>query len=270
MWSSIETPSLAVARALLWGSFFCIPLAQAMAQNGVGVSFALERSNVTLNEPVRVRLTIENHLKEPISLDLGFKGKENLQFIVTEPGGSIVSPPRVREGGIGRSGVVSVEPDGISEEHILLNEWYQPPQPGPYRIRPKLVDTNLRTQSGISLSNQTLSPPMALRIAPRDPGRLSEVCQGLVEGALTPSDYGQRAESALALSYMLDPVAIPYLGRVAKDPQVGRLAVLGLARIANLEGMERVISGLDPRDPQLEASIRSALNAIRLGAHVAD
>ncbi len=272
MLGSIGALRLTVACALLWGSLWalCYPAPQATAHNGVSVSFALEQSSVTLHEPVEVRLAIHNGLSETISFDLGFNRKANLQFIVNKPGGSTVSPPRVSAAGFGRTGAISVESGGTFKQDVLVNEWYQPPAPGSYRIQLKLLDVNLRTESGTSLSSQALSPLMLLRIGPRNPGRLSEVCQSLAQSTRTSPDREKRDEDALALSYVLDPVAIPYLARLAKDPLLGRLAILGLARIANVKGIEQLISRLGVSDPELEESIRSALNGIKLGASVAD
>ena len=75
----------------------------------------------------------------------------------------------------------------------------------------------------------------------------------------------------LALSYVPDLIAVPFLERVALGSESLRAtAVAGLARIANVQGIDEVISNLKGKDPRLVSEIRTELNMIRLGVRVMD
>lgn len=272
----MTTPMRTLERVLacalfLWSSWVLgITVDRAGAQDGVPFSFTLRKPGVTLHEPVSIDLKVENRLSEKITLDLGVRREANFQFSVTKPDGTEVSPPRLEEGGFGRSGNIWIEPGDTFRQHVLVNKWYQFLEAGTYRIRLRLVDIALKTESGVFLSNQVVSSPMVLQISPADPSRLSAVCESLVQSARTSRGYAKRAEDAVALSYIVDPVAIPHLANLAKTPQLERIGILGLARIANVEGIEPVISKLERKDPELEEAIRSALDCIKQGCHGAD
>jgi hypothetical protein len=258
--------ALVVVGPWLWGLAVCA----TPAEDAVPISFALEKPSVTLHEPVFVELRIENRLAEPVAFELGFQERAHFRFILTEPAGSKVSPPGAWEGGVGATGHISLEAGSAFERKVLVNEWYQFSKAGSYGIQMKVTALALRTASGTLLVNEVLSPHMSLQVDPVDPATLSEVCQSLLESARTSRGYAKRAEAGLALSYILDPVAVPYLAKLAKTPQLEDMGVLGLARVADVEGIEQVVSRLGTEDPELEPSIRRALECIKQGCHMVD
>ena len=270
--TSNRPPRCAVVSALvvvgpwLWG----LAVSAAPTEDAVPITFALEKPSVTLHEPVFVGLTIENRLTEPVTFELGFQERANFRFILTDPAGSRVWPPGVWEGGLGATGHMALKAGSTFKRRVLVNEWYEFSKAGSYGIQIKLTALALRTASGTLLVNEVLSPPMSLQVDPVDPARLSEVCQTLLESARTSRGYAKRAEAGLALSYILDPVAVPYLAKLAKTPQLDDVGVLGLARIAAVEGIEQVVSTLGTGDPELERSIRRALECVRQGCRMAD
>lgn len=254
-----------------------------MVKNEVRFSFALQRPNIILHEPLYLQLTVENGLSEKVTFDLGSNRKANLRLIIIGPGDSTVSISHPMEGGMLALGDVLLEPGATYKQKVLVNEWHQFSKPGPYRIRVKLVNLALKRQSsallsnetlgtlalktasGTLLSNQTLSSPMALEIDPPDSTKLATICQNLLQTALTSPAPAQQAEAAVALSYVQDPVAVPYLVPLAKKPFLKESAFLGLARIADAEGLGRVISKLGTKDPQLEEGIRARLQCVKTG-----
>jgi hypothetical protein len=258
--------TLVVVGAWLWG----LAVSAAPTENAVPVSFALQESSVTVHEPVFVELRIENSLAEQVTFELGFQEKANYHFILTEPGGSTVSPPGLQEGGMGATGHMALKAGSTFERRVLVNEWYQFSKPGRYGIQLQVTALAIRTASGTLIANEASSPPMLLQVDPADPTRLSEVCQNLLESVRTSRGYAKRAEDAVALSYILDPVAVPYLAKLAKTPQLEDVGVLGLARIANAEGIEEVLSNLGTDDPELERSIRNALECLKRGCRFED
>jgi len=253
--------ALVFVGSLLWG----LTDSAARTQDAIPISFALETPGVTLHEPVFVELKIENSLPEQVTFELGFQEKANYHFTLTEPGGSTVTPPGIWEGGFGATGHMALKAGGAFERKVLVNEWYEFKKPGDYGIQIKLTHLALTTASGTLLVSEASSPQMLLRVDPVDPSKLSEVCQALLDAARTSRGFAKRAENALALSYILDPVAVPYLAKLAKMPQLDDVGVAGLARIANVEGIEEVVSGLGAEDPELERSIRNALDCLKRG-----
>jgi len=78
-------------------------------------------------------------------------------------------------------------------------------------------------------------------------------------------------EAGRALSYVNDPVAVPYLRRVLKESFFGKeLAIEGLVRIRNAEAVETLQSSLEIGDSELRAQIKAALYAISKGKPFAD
>lgn len=266
--------------------------ARPVAKNEVRFSFALRKQNIVLHEPLYLQLTVENGLtvqkfglSERVTFNLGSNRKANLQLVINGPGDSTVTASHLREGGLLAIGEVSLEPRATYKQDVLVNEWYQFSKPGRYLIQAKLVNLALKTASatllsnetlstptapGTLLSNQILSTPMALGIDPPDPTRLAGICQSLMQTALTSPSPVQQGEAAAALSYVQDPVAIPYLIPLAKQPLLKETAFLGLARIADAEGLEKVLSKLGTKGPQLEEGIRWAFGCVKVGCPSAD
>jgi len=250
-----------VVGSCLWG----LTIYAAPTESAVPISFALQKPSVTLHEPVSVELTIENSLAEPVTFELGFQEKANYHFTVTAPDGSLVSPQDISEGGFGATGHVSLEAGGKFERKVLVNEWYEFSKAGTYGIRIRITGLTLRTASGTLLGNEVSSQQMVLEVEPADPARLVEVCQNLLESARTSRGYAKQAEAGLALSFILDPVAVPYLVKLAKMRGLDDLSVAGLARIANRAGIDEVISKFGTEDPELEQSVRNALDCLKRG-----
>jgi hypothetical protein len=235
------------------------PACVAVAQDDVPFRFSLDKPSISLREPVFIKLEVENPLAEAISFDLGIHAKARFRLSIAEPAGTMVSPPALEEVGFGRSGNVTVGAGETFHEEILVNEWYQFPEPGTYQVRLKISDLALKTESGALLSNQVVSPPMILQVGPRDPMRLTKLCERLTEQARTSRSYPIRGQSAHTLSYVVDPVAVPYLAKLAGTPLLRRAAVHGLARIAQAEGLESVIAQLRGDARELEPEIEAEL-----------
>lgn len=217
-------------------------------------SFTISQSNVTLHEPVFVNFSVHNKLLESIRLDLGHNRKSNFEFTITEPDGSIISGQHLGEEGFGRVGDISLEPSEEYSQRLLVNEWYQFIEPGNYNIEIRLTKP-LIALSG-ALVEHGSSGTLSLRIHPRDPKRLSLVCQDLYRVAIESSNVEEATEAALALSYVSDPVAISYLEKGLKETiLMWPYAIPGLARIANAEAIEILVSTMKSKDPELGASL---------------
>lgn len=231
-------------------------------QEDIVLSFLLPASYVTLHEPIFIDFSIRNELAEGIEVDLGHNRKSNFDFTITEPDGSITRAPRLSAEGVGRIGRVSLEPKSVYVQRLILNEWYHFTKRGSYKIEGRLSGP-IMTQSGLSVKPNR-SEPLSLQIQPRNPDRLRQICQTLLRLAVESSDGQKAAESAIALSHIRDPAAVPYLEKgIRKGRLVWQYAIPGLGRIANKETIEILLSISKGQDPELSALARFVLYEIR-------
>ncbi len=231
-------------------------------------SFEISSPIVTLHEPIYVEFSVRNGTNEQREFDLGKNRKTGFEFTVIEPDGRATGPLRLTEAGFGAPGRITLAPGQTYTQKLLLNEWYGFPGPGDYKLQARFV-----APSGSRTGLQRVTYPlqeMDVRVGPRNPKRLEQLCQSLGEtaGSESPSDS---YFAGLALSYVEDVVAIPYLEHLAGESESLRgTAVAGLGRIANAEGVERVIASLNSKDPRLISEIRTQVEYIRHGVKVAD
>jgi len=231
---------------------------------GVTISFSIPDSVVSLHEPVYLQLSVRNELSESVHFDLGPQGKQTFEFAVIAPNGSVVrtAPPELGAYVMGRpDDRPTLAPGDTFAKTMVLNEWYPFPAPGSYVVRAKLTAPVL-TESGATLE---LPPPqeIPLQVKPRDPERLRVVCEELSKKVL--GGHAEEAKNAaFALSYVDDPIAVPYLGRVLKHGFFGLdHAIAGLVRIGTSEAVQALTSSLDTQNEELKLLIQNALSEIR-------
>ena len=241
-----------------------LPASAAPGQGDVTTSFSIPEYTVSLHEPVYIVFSIHNGLNESIRFDLGYDGKHNFEFTIIEPDGSVVRTPPTHMGGevMGRwVDRAPVTPGKTFSKRMLLNEWYEFRVPGNYVVEAKLGG-RVQTLQGTPVRP---APPqdIPLHITPRDLEHLKSVCEQLAE-KVGDQDAGQASDAAFALSYINDPVAVPYLGRILKKTAFGKEdAVKGLVRIGNAEAVRVLTSNSKGQDPQLRIQIHNALKEIR-------
>jgi hypothetical protein len=229
------------------------------AKEPLVLSLELAQPTATLNEPVFATLSTTNQLPEEVSLDLGSDRKGNLAFTITDPGGRRVPLPRKIQEGMSRIGRMTLRPGETYKQKILLDEWYSFEAPGTYSIEVTLASP---AQTTIGKIITVLpSKPVSIRIVPRDPARLKDVCEKLAKTAIEATDVQTAMEAAAALSYVRDPIAVPFLESVLKEAKLVRAyALTGLARIANGEAVRALIAATREEDPELRAQAMYALS----------
>ena len=238
--------------------------ANGWAQDGVAPAFRPLSDSVTLHEPVLVEFTLRNGLGESIETDLGFNHKQNFAFTVITPDRRRVSVPPIAAEGFGETGRVSVQAGGTYRQVLLFNERYSFDTPGSYEVEAKFTGS-IQTAGKKPVQAPSAST-IRVTILPRNPERLSEVCESLAERAVRGSTYVEARDAALALSYVNDPIAVPSLARVLREGKLVRTeAAEGLARIATPQAVEVLTASLNAGDSELQAIARSALGAIERG-----
>jgi len=253
----------------------------AMAQLpvGVNVSYAILGGDVTLNEPVFLVLSVDNRLSEPVSVDLGRNSDSGFRAKLTRPDGKVVdrlhseSPDEIFV-----LGVESVPPLNTFAKRLLLNKWFVFDAPGRYALDveltiPILVNPSLDAEQyvlrelDVELSKPILVNGVAapsptaghveFTVRDRNLTHLTALCEELQRRAavLGPG----RRDAAEALSYVNDPVAVPYLKAMLGDNANEDLVIDGLARIGGAAAVEALISQTDHPDLPVRTRVIGAL-----------
>jgi hypothetical protein len=163
--------------------------------------------------------------------------------------------------GFGILGKHSLNPGGTYVEKLLLNEWYEFPKMGSYRIKMTLLNDDPVTSRTANLPRP--STEFSVQIGPHDPTALEAVCLGLADQAIDGETLEGRIEAADALSYIRDPLAVDSLIRVLwQGSLVAHYAVDVLARIGNLEALAALEAATDHPDEDVRSTVRSTLEAL--------
>lgn len=231
--------------------------------NSLALSFSLEKGTVALHEPVLVRLRADNGSDRPMRLDLGFDRVGNLRFVIAGPGEERIHVVPHLHPGLVRFGLVTVDPGKSYTQDILLSALYTFSAEGSYAIQVSLTPSSPLAKQ--NWPGAYKPKQMSLRVLPRNPSQLRRVCADLVEKIMS-ENAGSVLESAKALSYVNDLVAVPYLERAAMhgsfNPVVRPIAIDGLARISLTWGKKRVLSFLTQKDPRIEAEISAHMTTL--------
>lgn len=231
---------------------------------GVTILFTIPQPKVSLREPVYIQFSIHNGLDEDVRFDMGLDGKHNFEFSVKKPDGSLIRiPPKPYPSSVlgNPAEKAPLAPGKTFTKTMLLNEWYQFPAPGPYVVEAKLGG-QVQTISGTPIAPAP-AQEIPVQVTPRDPKRLNSVCEELRKGAMNVNAW-EASKAASALSYVNDPVAVPYLGRVLKESFAGQYAAIsGLVRIGNPEAVKILKSYSETADPEMKLQVENALQEIR-------
>ncbi len=222
----------------------------------VEISWQLEHPTVGLHEPILVKFRANNHSNNAIVIDLGNNSKENMQFTIKSEDGKLLNVARLNfSDGISFPGAVSLKPGDDYEQKVVMSEWYVFSVPGTYRIEAQFLDETLPISD---TANELI-----LEITPRDSSHLTEICERLAKQAIETSIYVDADLAATALSYVDDPVAVPFMERVLRESFHGKWrAIEGLARIADPAAADALVAALRNSDELTRARVVGALFAI--------
>jgi hypothetical protein len=232
---------------------------------GVTILFTIPESKVSLHEPVYIQFSIHNGLSEDVRFDMGLDGKHNFEFSVKKPDGSLVRiPPHPYPSSVlgNPAERAPLAPGKTFTKTMLLNEWYQFPEPGRYVVEARLGG-QVQTASGTPIAPAP-PPEIPIQVTPRDPERLKSVCEELTKKAMNLNSR-EALQASYALGYVDDPIAVPFLGRVLEESFHGKTnAVNGLARIGGPEAVQVLTSYSKRADPEFKLQIENALTEIQL------
>jgi len=161
------------------------------------------------------------------------------------PQGKVVEGRRQRSEGLTQPGKLVIGPGEDHQQALLLNQWFDLELPGKY-----LLTAGISTAIEVGEVN-TLAPQaqrLILEIKPRDTNRLTQVCEELAAKVSMAKGVEAEQESALKLSYVEDPIAVPYLAEGLSAHMFNySVAIRGLERIGNDAAVEALLSALDDK-----------------------
>jgi hypothetical protein len=242
---------------------------QAAAQQpsmGFELNIEIDPADLTLHEPIVLGLGLTNDTKDALQIDLGRGRIENLLFSITSPDGTVQQLPQLRRSGFNRVGTLTINPGQSYHQQIVLNEWFSFNDVGKYNIALRLAKP--ASADGRTIANSG-SASVRLEVQPRNEAILSGRCQELARAVETSISYEDAANSALALSYVNDPAAVPSLKRVLRSNKlVEPIAIEGLERIANKEAVNTLLPVANMNENNTAALARAAL--LRIQAKTSD
>jgi hypothetical protein len=242
----------------------CDGEAQPQSLGGAVIKYSLPTHRLVLHEPVVLEFSVKNETNTRVVLNLGQDRKGGYEFSVTPPGGEKLRLRRYAHAGIARVGRLSIEPGLIFSQRLILNEWYDFATPGRYDLEGRLVEPI----EGTAYEERDPGFHGVIEVGPEDVRKLKVICDSLAKKVVESRTYEDAAQAALALSYVKDPVAVPYLERIlAANKSIQLIAVQGLERVGDDNAIRALGSALGlPGDASILA--RAALQ--RLASETAD
>ncbi len=215
------------------------------APKQVDAHFRFQETVVTLHEPVVVFFEVHNGLSQPITVTVGALVRQFFDFTLTTPNGQIFHKElpggQVDTVTVG-DGKITVAPGADYQEPLVMNQWFPFASQGTYSLTSRLT-SDIETADG---SFQAESQTAQLRVNRRDPARLNKICAELAKQAQIATTVDAAQFRVRALSYVDDPIAVPYLARVLTAHTLVYIdAVRGLERIGNDEAVEVLLSALN-------------------------
>lgn len=209
------------------------------------VHFRFQENAVTLHEPVIVFFEVHNGLSQPITVTVGALVRQFFDFSLTTPSGQVFNKDRF-DGQVdivtAGSGKITVGPGADYKEPLVMNQWLPFASQGLYSLTSRLT-SDIETVDG---SLQAESETAQLRINQRAPARLNKICAELAKQVETATTVDGAQFPAQALSYVDDPIAVPYLARILSAHTLAyEKAIGGLERIGNDEAVEVLLSALN-------------------------
>src|ERR1700730_1915284 len=123
-----------------------------------------------------------------------------------------------------------------------MNRWFPFEAQGTYSLTSKLT-SNIETADG---SVEAEGRTDQVQINPKNPARLNTICAGLEQQGEIATTVEAVQFPAQALSYVNDPVAVPYLARLLSAHTLAYAnAVTGLERIGGDASAEALLSALN-------------------------
>jgi hypothetical protein len=237
------------------------PTDQQKVDLPIAVSYSLPEDKPTLHEPVVLVFTVANNTSYPIQLDLGHDYKSGFSFSVVDPNGQLHQLRPLFYSGRSGPGTVSVAPGHNYSQKLLLNQWYAFPVPGQYEFKGHLTQPIM---VGQGVGRQTdRGFRVVIGVGPRNEAALTATCEFLAS-EIEGHNNQDAADAALALSYVNDPLAEPYLRSVLLTGEELELIILrGFDRVGDQRSVDDLAEEASSKDLVIKQAASRALFEIR-------
>jgi hypothetical protein len=209
------------------------------------VSFQLI-TPLTLHEPVLIDVSIVNGMSYGITVDLGFRRENAFTFSIIDPSAKRNEFER-EHSGIDVTEPLYLSPKEKYSSRLFLNGFYPFDDVGTYRIIIKselpiiIGKTKLRHIASENESDRQMEETILdLTILPRNMALLDNKCRELLR-LIQQTDGEEQQKYLKELSYIKDPIAIPYLTDLVAEKHPGS-ALKGLMSIGTDEAYEGMIA----------------------------
>ena len=139
-----------------------------------------------------------------------------------------------------------IEPNQTYTQQLILNEWYDFPDPGVYEVTASLAKA--RQQAEQACLNSTFK----IEIVPFDATQVQQTCSGLVDKiSQNVHNVGNASDAVQALLVVKHPIVVPFLEEALKaNHSVSSDVIWGLAEIGNEQSVRVLIPLLENPDPE--------------------
>lgn len=206
-------------------------LAPVYAAQEVTIDYGLE-AGTTVGEPVILDVMIVNKSSGQLTVDLGLSSITGFSFDVVHPNGSRTRRSPLPRAGFQTRGRHSVEPNARRASFVVVNEWVRFDAPGRYEVA-------VTFNGAVTLAGGTPSirrnAKWDVNLSPRNTARLRERCEEFL-ATIESDTYDTPGQRALAgLTWIRDPIAVPYLVKSALRRDISLEEVEALVRIGGPE-----------------------------------
>lgn len=223
--------------------------------NEVKVFFSPIDSKVGLSEPVVINFTIQNNSANTIKLDLGVDRQEGFLFTLIFPDGRKSQLPKLIKEGVSRSGNITIEPQKSYSQNLLFNQWFQFTYSGTYILEAQLVNP-IKSEHGNVIPVDS-SSKLVLNVMPKNLEHLKEISNSLIQHIIASNNYEDIIEDALKLSYINDPIIVPYLQKaLTLNKRIEPIILKGLERIGDKNSIQ-VLTTIINEKPNSELALQA-------------
>jgi hypothetical protein len=234
---------------------------QAGQSGQVETHYEVTGRAVSLHEPVIILFTIHNGLAHPITVDLGVGNVSRFEFILKSSSGKIVHGRPQRTEGLTQQENVVIGAGEDYKQQLILNRWFDIDAPGSYELKARL---NTPIDAGPNKVTPPLGETISFEIESRDVNRLKAVCERLAAEAENARGVEAAQFPTLVLSYINDPVAVPYLSKILSEHTLEYdVAILGLERVGSDAAVETLLSALNDKYGEIDVLARQALSRMQ-------
>ena len=250
---------------LLLAGFYAVCPATVKAQaRDTLTSFSLA-NQITLNEPVILYVTLENASADIVKVDLGANRVGAFRLAVTNPKGERLQlkPFSRPTEGMVLVGPIELQAGQSYVGRILLNRWFDFSGLGDYFVEAQLENPS---DSGHRRATGQRKFHARLRVVARDPEQLRATCEILGQEVISSTSVEEALDAAVALSYVNDSVAVPFLQQILESGKTVELsAIQGLRNVGNAEAVRVLIAAtkLKRDGGEIAEMARSALLSLK-------